>query len=66
MADDIGFYTEADAAFDRMVEASRAVFADPANPEKIQAARMAAQRYRELHNQAASSVGLPNGEERGL
>jgi len=57
----MNFYKDAEAAFDRMRETARAVFADPANMEKIKAAQEAAKAYKELHRQAAESVGLQEG-----
>jgi hypothetical protein len=56
-------YKDADAAFIRMRETAKAVFSDPANREKIKAAQEAAMAYRELHRQAAESLGLPGAAD---
>jgi hypothetical protein len=48
-----------EAAFARMKEAARVLFADPANPEKIAAAREATEAFRAAMADASKSAGFP-------
>jgi hypothetical protein len=48
-----------EAAFVRMKEAARVLFADPANPEKIAAAREATEAFRAAMADVSKSAGFP-------